>query len=320
MLHHVVPGGGLQKGFAPNRGLEITPEFLTATIRHLRKRGVELISLADAVERISAGASTVTKPFATITIDDGYLDILDYAVPIFREYNAPYTIFVAPSITDGTCELWWRILEEAVRDNSSITVDLPGLTTTMPSRTEAEKRVAFRALYWPVRRMGEHAQRVWIRQFAARYEIDVDLYCRTVAMDWDAMRMLSQDPLCTIGAHTVNHYAVARLSAEEALQEMCRSADRIEQELGRRPEFFAYPYGDETSARPRDFELAARAGYTAALTTAKGLVSHSNARSLWSLPRLSLNGDYQRLDYLDVLMSGVPFAVRDIARKVLQRD
>ena len=29
MLHHILPGGGLQQGFAPNAGLEITPEFLT---------------------------------------------------------------------------------------------------------------------------------------------------------------------------------------------------------------------------------------------------------------------------------------------------
>jgi hypothetical protein len=35
-LHRVRPGGGLQNGFAPNRGLEITPEFLDAMIRHIR--------------------------------------------------------------------------------------------------------------------------------------------------------------------------------------------------------------------------------------------------------------------------------------------
>jgi peptidoglycan/xylan/chitin deacetylase (PgdA/CDA1 family) len=318
MLHHVVPGGGEQGGFNPNRGLEIRPEFLNSTIEHLQRRGVELISLAEAVERIRRGA-VGSQPFATVTIDDGYRDALDYAVPILRRHRVPYAIFVASAIADGTCELWWRILELAIRDHDEIIAELPEGTITRPTRTLAQKRSAFLALYWPVRRMDQHVQRRWIREFAARYGIDVDGYCRSVALDWSELRSLTEDPLCTIGAHSINHFAMSRLPAREALAEMTGSADRIERELGRRPDFFAFPYGDESSAGPRDFDLAREAGFAAALTTAKGLVSQDNARSLWGLPRLSLNGDYQRLDYLDVLMSGVPFAARDIARRLLDR-
>jgi len=318
MLHHVLPGGGQQAGFNPNRGLEITPEFLASTIEHLRERGVDIISLTEAIERIRTNSSG-EQPFAAITIDDGYRDTLEYAVPVMRERNVPYAVFVASSIADGICELWWRILEVAVRDNDLIIAALPDGIVTLPSRTVSEKRSVFQSLYWPVRRMEQHEQRRWIREFAAQYDIDIDGYCRSVALDWDQIRELARDPLCTIGAHSENHFAMSRLEPDEALAEMTASGDRIEQEIGHRPQFLAYPYGDETSVGPRDFELAARAGYEAALTTMKGLVSGDDAKSLWSLPRLSLNGDYQRLDYLDTLMSGVPFAARDMARRLLDR-
>ena len=53
------------------------------------------------------------------------------------------------------------------------------------------------------------------------------------------------------------------------------------------------------------------------MTTRKGLVRKSHAAAMTALPRLSLNGDYQDLRYLKVLLSGLPFALRDGAKRVL---
>ena len=50
-FHHVLPGGGLQKGFAPNAKLEITPEFLEGIIHLVRARGFETVSLSEAINR-----------------------------------------------------------------------------------------------------------------------------------------------------------------------------------------------------------------------------------------------------------------------------
>ena len=52
MLHHVRPGGGQQMGFAPNAGLEVTPEFLDAVISFVKLRGYDLVSMTEAVRRI----------------------------------------------------------------------------------------------------------------------------------------------------------------------------------------------------------------------------------------------------------------------------
>jgi peptidoglycan/xylan/chitin deacetylase (PgdA/CDA1 family) len=121
----------------------------------------------------------------------------------------------------------------------------------------------------------------------------------------------------TIGAHTRQHFALAKLSAGDARVEMQESIIRIESELGRPCRHFSYPYGDEGSAGEREFAIAKDLGVLTAVTTRKGLLHDHHAGHLTGLPRLSLNGDYQDQRYVKVLLSGVPFALRNAVRMSL---
>jgi peptidoglycan/xylan/chitin deacetylase (PgdA/CDA1 family) len=305
MLHHVMPGGGLNGGFRPNAVLEITPEFLDQVIAMVKSQGFDLVNLDEATQRIIEGG----QPFVVFTLDDGYRDNLVHALPVFRRHNCPFTVYVAPAITDGTCELWWRVLEHAIAHNSSVMARLDGQDIHLDCATVETKREAWKRLYWPVRRLEQNPQRLWIREFGERHGIDVDELCRDAAMNWDEMRLISSDPLCSIGAHTVHHYNVKALGADEARREMIGSADRIERELGTKPAHFSYPYGDSTSAGPRDFEIARQAGFRTAVTTRKGMLFRGHAQHLTALPRFSLSGDFQNVRHVKTLLSGLPFAL-----------
>jgi len=315
MLHHILPGGGLSQGFAPNAGLEITPQFLNDVIQYVRNKGYSIVSIQES-HKIMTGETTSEKPFVVFTIDDGYRDNLQHALPVFKANDCPFTIFIAPQITDGTCELWWRGLEQVIKENAYITGEIIGEPFAINTGTDEQKNLAFEQLYRPLRDMSENLQRQWIRQFCDAYQVDLDEMCADQAMNWDEVRAIADEPLCTIGAHTIHHYAIAKLKADEALAQATESRERIEKELGQRPDFFAYPYGDEHSAGPRDFELMQKAGFKMALTTRKGLVYSEHKNHLTALPRLSLNGAYQELHYIDVLLSGVPFALFNRFRKL----
>jgi peptidoglycan/xylan/chitin deacetylase (PgdA/CDA1 family) len=308
MLHHVRPGGGLQRGFAPNAGLEVTPEFLDDVIALVKARGFDLVNLDEAVARIS-GDSPSGRPFAVFTLDDGYRDNLVHARPVFRKHGCPFTIFVTPAITDATCELWWRGLESVIAGAAHIEAEIAGETVALDTVTDVRKQQAWQRLYWPVRQLDQHLQRRWITDFCERQGVSLRAICRAEAMGWDELRLIAADPLCTIGAHTVNHFAVSELPETEARDEMVLSADRIAAELGQRPAHFAYPYGDAGSAAARDFSLAAEAGFKTAVTTRKGLVFAAHKDHLTALPRVSLSGEYQKLRYVDVLLSGTAFAL-----------
>ena len=312
MLHHVLPGAGNGQGFSPNAGLEVAPEFLDQVILMLKIEGFDLINLDDAAKRVRSGG----RPFAVFTLDDGYRDNLLYAQPVFRRHNCPYTVYVAPAIADGTCELWWRGLESVISRNGEILAEIDGESWHMNCESESLKWAAWKRLYWPVRLMEQHEQRRWIRKFTDRHGVNLGEICRNAAMTWAEVRELADDPLCTIGAHTVHHYNIKALSEDEAASEMLGSADRIEAELGKRPVHFAYPYGDETSAGPRDFDLAVKAGFETAVTTRKGLIFPEHNDHLTALPRFSLSGDYQNPRYFKTLLSGLPFVLLNRLRTV----
>ncbi|MGQ0486048.1 MAG: polysaccharide deacetylase family protein [Hyphomicrobiales bacterium] len=307
-LHHVKPGGGMQRGFAPNARLEMTPAFLDSVINLTRSLGYQPVSLAEAVARI-ADERASDRPFAVFTLDDGYRDTLVHARPVFRKHQCPFTVFVTPAITDGRCELWWRGLEAAIAGASQIGTSIGGTEVSLVTISDGQKRLAWERLYWPLRAMEQTAQRVWIRAFCARQGIDLEAMCRAEAMNWDELRLLAEDPLCTIGAHSVNHYALARLPQEKAWRELTEAAGRIARELGHRPLYLAYPYGDSDAAGPRDFALAAEAGYRAAVTGRKGLIFSGHKDHLMALPRVELSGEYQKLRYVQVLLSGAAFTL-----------
>ncbi len=201
-------------------------------------------------------------------------------------------------------------------DLSHLTVSFPDRTIECTTITDAQKQAAWRKLYWPFRRLEETIQRRLIRELCYEHGIDLGAICRASAMGWGELHTIAKDPLCTIGAHGVHHYALAKLSAEEAGAEVVASLDWIEKELGRRPKFFAYPYGDRRSAGTREFEIARAAGIEAAVTGRRGLIFPAHAGNLTALPRVSISGQYQQLRYLEVLLSGTAYAVWNGFRRI----
>ena len=301
-LHHVRPPQA--KAFAPNRILEVAPEFLDAVLDQVEEEGLDVVSLDEAARRLKEG-----RRFVCFTFDDGYRDNLAYAYPLFKRRSLPLTVYVPTDYPSERGELWWLALEEVVARADEIELCRNGELWRLPTATVQEKERSFDQIYWWLRSVDEPTQRRVVRTLSDRYEIDTAALCRNLAMTWDDIRGLAADPLVTIGAHTKGHYAMAKLCAEKAVDEMKGSADVLVRELGARPAHFSFPYGDEESARARDFALAKELGFKTTVTTRKGVLFPAHKRYLTALPRVSLNGDYQSLTYTALSLSGAPFAL-----------
>ncbi len=331
MLHNVRPD--TPPAFAPNRILTITPEFLETAVLEARRAGFECVSLDEAARRLGADRAMAghlpcdsrragqadaapARPFACFTFDDGYWDNALYAYPVLKRLGVPFTIYVPSAFADGRAQLWWLALEEIIRRRESISVPDLRWPQRLPLTTVAEKLAAFHEVYWTLRRWPEADARAWVVEQGRVCGLDVETFGAEQLMDWPALRALAGDPLVTIGAHTVNHYAVAKLSEADAEREIRDGARRVETELGVPCRHLSFPYGDAASAGPRDFEIARRLGFHTAVTTRKGLVPRGGALDPCALPRLSLNGDFQDRRYLRVLLSGLPFAMLGLAGRL----
>ena len=304
-LHRVLPDAPTD--FAPNAILQVRPDFLEYCIIRIRALGIDIVSLDEAVVRMAA-TDDHDRPFVVFTFDDAYKDNLQYALPILRRHDCPFTLYVPTALVDGVGEVWWQAIEDIIAAQDAIAITQGGETTSLDTGTVAQKQAAYDTLYWRLRKMPEPDRVDLLRSFAASYGYDLDRQCRDLIMDWQELRTFADEPLCTIGAHTVRHYELAKLPVEQARSEMAQSADVIFAQFGERPLHISYPIGGPASAGPREFELARELGFRTGVTTRPGGIYARNALTPHALPRVSLNGLFQKKRYVDVFATGSIFS------------
>jgi len=313
MLHHVRPRRDGE--FQPNRHLEVAPEFLRAMLAHLRSRGIDIITIDEVHQRLIE--RNFSRRFACFTLDDGYRDNRDFALPLMREFEAPFTVFVASDFAQGTGRLWWIALEMVIAKSSSIELAIGGTMTRLDTSTPALKQAAFDRLHDHLRSLpGEGDIHREIGALCARHGVDEAAVCRELCMSFDELKPFAQDKLITIGAHSITHCNLARQPKEIARSEMVTSRARIEDALQRPVVHLAYPYGDKIAAGAREFALAQAAGFKTAVTTRPGMIFPESASHLTALPRVSLNGNYQDTRIFPVLTSGAATAMWNGFRRI----
>ena len=295
-LHRVLPDE--PDDFSPNAILQVKPDFLDYAIRKIRALGFDIVDMGEAVRRIES--EFPEKRFAVFSFDDAYRDNLKYALPILRKHQAPFTLYVPTALVDGVGEVWWQALEDIIAKQEAIAVEDNGETTIVPTASLAEKYIAYDELYARMRTMPEADRVRLIRDLSQKYGYDLAAQCRALIMGWSELKLFAREQLCTIGAHTVHHYELAKLPAEQAEAEIEQSLKVLEAQFGKRPLHLSYPIGGKASAGPREYETAKRLGLLSAVTTIPGGLYRRHRDALTALPRVSLNGNFQAKRYVDV--------------------
>jgi peptidoglycan/xylan/chitin deacetylase (PgdA/CDA1 family) len=307
-LHHVRPAQA--RAFDPNAILAVTPDFLDRLIAHLKQAGWQFVPVT---ELAGAHSRAGQARRLAVTLDDGFRNNLEHALPVFRRHAVPFTIYVCPGFCDRTAELWWEALDRIIASVDAIAAPGQASGKILAARSPGEKAHAFHAWRnWLTTDADETRQRQAIRALATAHGLDLGQLAGELVMDWDEIRAIAADPLCAIGAHTMTHPALARLPADNALREMTESADRIVSEIGVRPQTIAFPYGYASAAGAREAALASEAGFGASFTTRPGYVPQSGSRH--GLPRISVNGLYQEIRYLEALLTPAIWKLKDRLR------
>ena len=313
-LHRVRPP--VDDPFQPNRLLEITPTFLDQLVTRLRAADVDFVTLDEVHRRLHN--AELSRRFVALTFDDGYRDNRNHALPILKRHGVPITVYLPSAFAEGTGELWWVALERAIARSDQVEIVKDGETRIHACADAASKYETYETIYWWLRSLPDEDEilRV-VRTLAARAGVDMPAICRELCMDWDELRDFGRERLVSFGGHTANHVMLAKLPSAEAVEEEMRAGvEAIENELGVSPAHFAYPVGDCTSAAAREFAVAAKVGFRTAVTTRPGVLFPDHADHPTALPRISVNGGFQRLRYLDVLLSGAPTALMNGFRRV----
>ncbi len=300
-LHHVRPKPA--RAFDPNAHLEITPDFLDVALRTLKRDGYRFVPLEQLPDALAAKGG----PVACLTLDDGYRNNLEHALPVFERHQAPFTVFVAGGFVDRTHTLWWETLADMLATNETLRFDFGRGLETLQLRAAVERQAAFNRIAAFIHSHDEAKAIASLNAAALDRGIDPLAITDRLTLDEAGLRRLVESPLASLGAHTISHRSVARLTDAEARREIEESLQRVEAITGRRPLTFAYPYGDAPAVSARDHRIIADLGFTLAVTTQPGTLAARTQCSLNALPRISLNGHFQRARYVSALASGIPF-------------
>lgn len=100
----------------------------------------------------------------------------------------------------------------------------------------------------------------------------------------DDLKKMAADNLCIVGAHTMTHPMLRKVNNSK--EEIFQSKKWLEEILGKKVEYFAYPYGKHSSVSFRNMCQAKKAGFKAAFGTIDAPITLLTQYFSYYLPRM----------------------------------
>jgi peptidoglycan/xylan/chitin deacetylase (PgdA/CDA1 family) len=283
MYHRILPAEDPRfRGEEP--GMIVTPQSFRQHMRTI-KTLFDVLPLSEWMERRGKGQPLPRRACA-VTFDDGWLDNLEYALPILVEEQVPATIFAVSSLV-GTRQQFWpnrlaHLLTAAAVDRGHDSFawlrQLPGYADGALSR-DAVAAIIDACKRFTDPQLAERLERM---ESAA----NVSPPDAPSLMDWAQLRQVQASGLVEIGSHTRHHYRLTDdLPAPLLYDEVVGSRQQLEEGLGAPVKLFCYPNGDASRAAE---ELVGR-HYAAAVTTRRGI--NTGSTPAHALSRIGVHED-----------------------------
>jgi peptidoglycan/xylan/chitin deacetylase (PgdA/CDA1 family) len=309
MFHRVVPETG-QLRIHNHKSLEVSPGYLENLIRYFKKSDYDFISLD---ELNTVREKPLTKKFVVFTFDDGYIDNYRYAYPIFKKHNIPFTIYVATNMPDGNAVLWWYLLEDLIVKNSKVEFVANDQQVEFVTNTPDEKEKVFNKIRAHLAKADEKTLRALMKSLFRDRLDSLQAKTKELALSWEQIRELSNDPIVTIGSHTVNHFPLNSLTRENSTFEIQESKKIIESRIAKEVRHFCYPLG---SYGDKEIEIMKTSGYATATTIKMANIFTENFDHPFSLPRIMINS-LSNDQILQLQFSGLLPALRNKFKRVV---
>jgi peptidoglycan/xylan/chitin deacetylase (PgdA/CDA1 family) len=244
------------------------------------KNQFNVVPLREAMQAI--GTPNLPERAAAITIDDGYKDNVDYALPVIQAEKLHATFFIATCCLENKYMFHDRLSNALLlTQKQSIALPNQGLDLIDLS-SKVHKITALRQLI----KKAKYDNLIHREEFVSNVEHELGVTASGPSMmSRDDVLRLAKAGM-EIGGHTRNHPILRLLPDELALQEIALGANDLKDITGYQPKLFAFPNGRPgEDFEPRHSDMVRQAGFEYAFTTERGVVNASS--NPFALPRFA---------------------------------
>ncbi len=282
--------------------LAVSPENFDSHLTILKKH-FQVVSLEEMITNLKK--LPLGRRMVAITFDDGFKDNFDNAAPVLQKHKLPTTFFIATGLIGTNNMFWWdallHIFLATEKLPGTLQINISGRDFNYALDTEAllsdtarqqingwnherpipNKRVDLYFKIWEQLKaltMNERDKIITeLKQWAGG---DYSSPAFSGVMNIDQLQQLNNNPLFRIGAHTVNHPALALQSETEQAFELNESKRVLQGWLMKSVKSVAYPYGNYNAVT---LSLATAAGFKIGVSTEEKLAERGS--KLLEMPR-----------------------------------
>jgi peptidoglycan/xylan/chitin deacetylase (PgdA/CDA1 family) len=246
--------------------LLVSTGSLRKQLEHIARRN-DIVSLADARRILAEPPGKHRRSdVVAVTLDDGYADNAEHALPVFQALEVPATVFIPTGYIGTERRLPHDRLHASLTEvrRRGIPFERAGLPPPVQALlTACAEGGPAATLDRLISRLPHDRLVALADALETRLgRTERDLPAGTRLLTWDEVRALDAGGV-EVGGHTVNHAVLSNLALVEARRELAGCRDDIAANLGKAPRHFAYPNGYYTPAVQGE---VAAAGFEAAVT------------------------------------------------------
>jgi len=219
----------------------VYPDILYEQILLLKKH-FTILSIDEMAERIKR--KKLNSGTASITFDDGYVSVINNAVPILEDLDVPATIFLTTKLIQSNT--FWRDKVRYIINEGCIDDFLQFACEKAAEFDAIHPESFYRATKDPSIISSRRVEQI-IDGFFAHESIDIASFSVNLYCSEDTLKNRSYRNH-TFGNHTHSHYVLSSLDKDEQYGEVVQAETIINKMNLPRSRVFSIPFG-----QPRDF-------------------------------------------------------------------
>jgi peptidoglycan/xylan/chitin deacetylase (PgdA/CDA1 family) len=245
------------------------------------KHNYELITFEHLLQWRQATTTSVKKPYAIITVDDGYFDFYQYAYPILRAFEVPAVLFPVVKFIEDRKWMLHDIIDYALSRTTSGILNLPGTESVHTfdlSRKDQHDLTLNNAIYDLISNAPHDERSVLIDRLCHALAVTIpkqvpDSYA---PLTWKHVLEMSKCNI-EIGAHSLSHFILTALPPSRAKEEIQKSVNFLKATVGKNIPCFCYPNGKKGDYNQTIMDFVEETGVSCAVTAIYGMNSLSGS-------------------------------------------